>query len=88
MNQTLCLLQEVTHHIFFTSLHEITLKCTYLAVRIIVPCCYYSYLLFYVLNYVTRLTLYFILVQYTVKNSRDEISIIFNKELVAMSSGM
>jgi len=33
------------------------------------------------------LTWYFILVQCPVKNSRDKINVIFNRELKAMSSG-
>ena len=56
--------------------------CTYLAIRVIVPCYYYSNLLTYALSYVTMLTWYFILVQCTVKNSRDKkINVIFNREL-------
>jgi len=58
-----------------------------LAIRVIVPSYYYSNLLIYALSYVTMLTWYFILVQCTVKNSRDKINVIFNRELEAMSSG-
>ena len=58
-----------------------------MVVKVIVPCYNYSCLLFYVLNYVSMLTLYFIMILYTVKNSMDEIPIVFIKELVAICSG-